>query len=197
MVLAHHETRPNGTPKTEGYHCDEIPAESPEPDRAEGAQRDADPARGRGADGVRDPGTFDSGTFNSGTFDSGTLEAGDHPVPRHPALEPPSGAGVSERRQRLDRLVFGIAATVSLAFVAWGLVSTASLGAATSSGVAWVVANTGWLFALVASAFVVVIIWLAAGRYGAIRLGRDDEEPEFSTVSWVAMMFSAPAWASA
>jgi choline/carnitine/betaine transport len=51
--------------------------------------------------------------------------------------------------------------------------------------------NMGWLFVLTASAFVVFVIWLAAGRFGAIPLGTDDEEPEFRTVSWIAMMFSA------
>lgn len=119
---------------------------------------------------------------------------GDDSVPAavaHPALDPPAGSGISEKRHRIDWIVFGIAAGLSLAFVTLGLVSTASLGEVTSTGVAWVVQNTGWLFALVASAFVVVVIWLAASRYGAIRLGRDDEVPEFRTASWVAMMFSA------
>jgi choline/carnitine/betaine transport len=44
---------------------------------------------------------------------------------------------------------------------------------------------------LTASGFVLFVLWLALGRYGTIPLGRDDEEPEFNGVSWVAMMFSA------
>lgn len=51
--------------------------------------------------------------------------------------------------------------------------------------------KTGWLFVLTASGFVVFVVWLAMSRYGNIPLGRDDEEPEFRTVSWIAMMFSA------
>ena len=51
--------------------------------------------------------------------------------------------------------------------------------------------NTGWLFALTASGFVVFVLWLALGKFGNIPLGCDDEEPEFRTISWVAMMFSA------
>ena len=35
------------------------------------------------------------------------------------------------------------------------------------------------------------MIFLALSRYGRIKLGNDDDEPEFSTTSWVAMMFSA------
>ena len=34
-------------------------------------------------------------------------------------------------------------------------------------------------------------IWLALSRYGTIKLGRDDDEPEFGTVSWLAMLFAA------
>src|SRR6476660_5830989 len=52
-------------------------------------------------------------------------------------------------------------------------------------------ANTGWLFVLTSSGVVVFVLWLALSRFGNITLGRDDEEPEFKTVSWVAMMFSA------
>ena len=44
---------------------------------------------------------------------------------------------------------------------------------------------------LVATAFVVFVIWLAMGRFGDITLGNDGEKPEFRTVSWIAMMFSA------
>jgi BCCT family betaine/carnitine transporter len=35
----------------------------------------------------------------------------------------------------------------------------------------------------------VFLIWLAASRYGRVRLGGADSEPEFRTPSWLAMMF--------
>ena len=44
---------------------------------------------------------------------------------------------------------------------------------------------------LASTCFVIIVAVLAFSRFGRIRLGRDDERPEFSTVSWVAMMFSA------
>ncbi len=65
------------------------------------------------------------------------------------------------------------------------------LGSTSGTALTWVEENLGWLFVLLASGFVVFVIWLAASRYGAIPLGRDDEQPELRTVSWVAMMFSA------
>ncbi|MCR8671244.1 BCCT family transporter [Agrococcus sp. HG114] len=94
-------------------------------------------------------------------------------------------------RHPVDRVVFGVAAAVALAFVLWGALATESLGAASAAGLDWVVQNAGWLFALAASGFVIFIVWIAASRFGRIPLGDDGEEPEFSTVSWIAMMFSA------
>ncbi len=107
----------------------------------------------------------------------------------HPALESP----VEEHSVEggLDRLVFGVTAVLALGFVAWGFVDTGSLGSVSSSALSWTVTSMGWLFVLTASAFVVFVIWLAAGRFGDIPLGNDNEEPEFNTVSWIAMMFSA------
>ncbi|WSV87582.1 BCCT family transporter [Nocardia sp. NBC_01009] len=75
--------------------------------------------------------------------------------------------------------------------MAWGIVDHAGLGSASADAQSWVITNTGWLFVLIASAFVVYVIWLAASRYGKIPLGADDEKPEFRTTSWIAMMFSA------
>jgi BCCT family betaine/carnitine transporter len=46
-----------------------------------------------------------------------------------------------------------------------------------------------YLFAGVAT--LLLLIWLAMGRYGKVRLASGDEQPEFSTLSWVAMLFCA------
>ncbi|TNF87010.1 MAG: BCCT family transporter, partial [Gammaproteobacteria bacterium] len=41
------------------------------------------------------------------------------------------------------------------------------------------------------SFMLIASIWLALSRYGEIKLGRDDDEPEFSTISWLTMLFAA------
>ena len=61
--------------------------------------------------------------------------------------------------------------------------STDSLASVSSDSLSWTMRNTGWLFVLTSSAFVVFVLWLALSRYGNIPLGRDDEEPEFRTIS--------------
>ena len=119
--------------------------------------------------------------------DALTTSASD--VVPHPALDVPTPPRA--QREGLDKVVFGVTALLAIAFLAWGFVSTGSLADASGQALSWVLDDAGWLFVLTASAFVVFVIWLAASRFGEIKLGRDDEEPEFRTSSWVAMMFSA------
>lgn len=90
-----------------------------------------------------------------------------------------------------DRVVFGVTAVLTVAFVLWGSVATDTLGRVSGSMLAGLIRNGGWAFVLAASGFVIFALWLAISRYGRIPLGREDEEPEFRTVSWIAMMFSA------
>ncbi|MFI8997631.1 BCCT family transporter [Streptomyces sp. NPDC053542] len=97
----------------------------------------------------------------------------------------------SARPAQTDRVVFGVTALLTLAFIVWGATSTKSLENASNTMLDWLIKNGGWAFVLAASAFVIFAIWLAISKYGRITLGAEGEEPEFRTVSWIAMMFSA------
>jgi choline/carnitine/betaine transport len=108
-----------------------------------------------------------------------------------PLPDPAAPITTAEQRQPVDWWIFGIAAGLVVAFLVWGFASVDSLSAVSSAVLAGVMEAGGWAFVLVASAFVVFTLWLAFSSYGKIPLGRDDEGPEFRTVSWVAMMFSA------
>ncbi|WP_051855819.1 BCCT family transporter [Streptomyces sp. NRRL B-1347] len=96
-----------------------------------------------------------------------------------------------DRSPQTDRVVFGVTAVLTLAFVVWGATATDTLEDVSSDMLEGLIHNGGWAFMLAASGFVVFALWLAVSRYGKITLGREGEEPEFRTVSWVAMMFSA------
>ncbi len=56
---------------------------------------------------------------------------------------------------------------------------------------AWVIRSFGWFYMLAVAIFLVTAIVLAFGRHGGIRLGADEETPEFGNGSWFAMLFSA------
>ena len=51
--------------------------------------------------------------------------------------------------------------------------------------------NFSWLYVLAASVFILFLILLCAGQLGNIRLGGDNEEPEYPFLSWVSMLFAA------
>ncbi|BDZ50274.1 choline transporter [Frondihabitans sucicola] len=44
---------------------------------------------------------------------------------------------------------------------------------------------------LVAAAFVGFVLWIGFSRFGDIVLGKDEDKPEFSTVSWFSLLFAA------
>lgn len=47
-----------------------------------------------------------------------------------------------------------------------------------------------WLFLLITASALIFAAWLAFGPYGHVKLGEADEKPEYSTVHWIAMMFT-------
>ena len=55
----------------------------------------------------------------------------------------------------------------------------------------WVVGHFDWFFTVAVTLFLVFLVLLAFSRYGDIRLGPDDAQPEFSFASWTAMLFAA------
>ncbi|CAA9228915.1 MAG: Glycine betaine transporter OpuD [uncultured Acidimicrobiales bacterium] len=91
----------------------------------------------------------------------------------------------------VDMLVFGVAAVLAVGFVLVGAVWPEELAERTSTALTWVTNSFGWLFVLTSAAFVLFSAYLALTRYGNIKLGPDDSVPEFSTFSWVSMMFAA------
>nr|WP_312885616.1 BCCT family transporter [Lipingzhangella halophila] len=92
---------------------------------------------------------------------------------------------------RTDWVVFGVNALIMFVLVGWGVVSKDTLSASAQTALDWLLQNIGWGLVLAATGFVAFVIWLALSRYGRIPLGKDGEKPEFRTVSWIAMMFSA------
>ena len=55
----------------------------------------------------------------------------------------------------------------------------------------WISDSLGWLYILAVAGFLFAVLFVALSRYGNLRLGPDDARPEFSYLSWVAMLFAA------
>ena len=66
-----------------------------------------------------------------------------------------------------------------------------SAGAALQALYDFIAAEFGIAYLLASVGAIGFLVWLAASRFGHLRLGGDDEQPEFGQLSWVAMLFCA------
>lgn len=92
---------------------------------------------------------------------------------------------------KVDKSIFGISALISILFVLWGALTPESAGKSFSAALAFFIDNFGWSYMLVVTIFLVFCLFVAFSKYGGIKLGKDDEKPEYSTWAWFAMLFSA------
>ena len=100
------------------------------------------------------------------------------------------GAGESAARA-IDWGVAAPALILVLAIAVWAIAVPEGFGRASSAAFTWLVDTLGWAFIIAAVVFFIAMIALAFSPLGHIRLGRDGEQPEFSTTGWIAMMFAA------
>ena len=92
---------------------------------------------------------------------------------------------------RVNMLIFGVSALLILGFSAYGGLFP-EVAASRFDGIqSWIVGNLGWFYVLAVTGFLVFALVLAFSRYGAVKLGPDDSEPDYSYLSWFAMLFSA------
>lgn len=49
----------------------------------------------------------------------------------------------------------------------------------------------GWFYILSVSLFIIFLLLISGSRLGDIKLGNDDERPEYSFISWIAMLFAS------
>lgn len=84
-----------------------------------------------------------------------------------------------------------VSAGLILAIVVWGVLAPATLGAVFDTALAVITRNFGWFYLWVVLGLVVMALVLAFSRYGDLKLGGEDDEPEFSIGAWFAMLFAA------
>jgi glycine betaine transporter len=87
--------------------------------------------------------------------------------------------------------VFWVTVAISAAFCLWGVFALDSFSSVLTAVVGWITSGLGWVYMLITTFFLVFVIYLAFSRYGKIKLGRDEDEPEFGYFAWFAMLFQA------
>jgi glycine betaine transporter len=97
----------------------------------------------------------------------------------------------STGKKGIDQIMLIVISIVIGALVVWGIITPKGLEAATSAALAFITSNLGWFFLIVIFLFVIAMIIIMFSKWGKIRLGGQDEKPEFSTMAWFAMLFAA------
>ena len=87
--------------------------------------------------------------------------------------------------------VFWISAGLVLLFVIGVLMAPEAAKGAFDGAKWWSIGAFDWLFMVGGNIFVLFCLLLIVLPVGKIRLGGDDAKPEFSTLSWFAMLFAA------
>ena len=84
-----------------------------------------------------------------------------------------------------------VSAGLILAIVLWGVIAPDALDAVFEGALAVITRDFGWLYLWVVLGLVVFALVLAFSRYGDLKLGGEDDEPEFTIGSWFSMLFAA------
>ncbi|MGM0873433.1 MAG: glycine betaine uptake BCCT transporter [Bacillota bacterium] len=87
--------------------------------------------------------------------------------------------------------VFWISIVITSVFVGWGVIAPDQLGVIMDQTKAFFLSSFGWFYQLSATFFLIFAIFLIFSKYGKIKLGADDDKPEFKRSTWFAMLFSA------
>ena len=107
------------------------------------------------------------------------------PIPEE-AAEPNAG-----RRMEINPPVFFVSASLILAFALFGALAPELASRVFAAVQALIVADFGWFYIAAVAGFLVFVLFLMFSRYGDVKLGPDDSEPDYSYLSWFAMLFSA------
>jgi glycine betaine transporter len=87
--------------------------------------------------------------------------------------------------------VFIASVSLTIIFILWGAFAPDNLEVVSGKAQGFLQEHFGWFYLMSASAILLFTIYLAFSKYGKIKLGKDDDEPEYSRFSWFAMLFSA------
>lgn len=91
----------------------------------------------------------------------------------------------------LNKVVFFLSATLILLFSLVTILFNDHANQLITQILNWVSRTFSWYYLLAATLYLVFVLFIALSRYGDIKLGPKHSKPEFSLLSWSAMLFSA------
>ncbi|MDO4795804.1 MAG: choline BCCT transporter BetT [Brachymonas sp.] len=97
----------------------------------------------------------------------------------------------SQRAGHLNTAVFYASSALIFSIILFAVIAPEMADRSFKAVQAQIVANGSWYYVLTVAIILLTVIYLGISRYGNIRLGPDHSKPDYSDVSWFAMLFSA------
>ena len=96
-----------------------------------------------------------------------------------------------EKQTSFNPLVIGATLFFVVLLVAMILIAPEQTQTLLNAAKSGIFANFSWFYVLAFSVFLGFLVILSASNLGNIKLGNDEEEPDFGFLSWLAMLFAA------
>jgi choline/glycine/proline betaine transport protein/glycine betaine transporter len=96
-----------------------------------------------------------------------------------------------KQERSFDPLIFGVSATLTILFVLWSALFPDSMETVVNAVFSWTTEKWSWLYLWTAFLLVVASIMLLVTKFGAMKLGKPGDKPEFSNFAWFAMLFGS------
>jgi len=96
-----------------------------------------------------------------------------------------------EKQTSFNPLVIGVTLFFVVLLVAMILIAPEQTQTLLNTAKSGIFANFSWFYVLAFSVFLGFLVILSVSSLGNIKLGNDEEEPEFGFLSWLAMLFAA------
>lgn len=87
--------------------------------------------------------------------------------------------------------VFYISLAVAFVFILWGVFFPENVERILGYVNDFISSTFGWVYMLAMTGFVLFALFLVISPYGKIRLGRQDEEPQYKYFTWFSFLFTA------
>src|SRR5699024_31449 len=92
---------------------------------------------------------------------------------------------------RINKVVFWGSSICIVAIALWAMILPDNAESTIGVLVGWSSAGFGWFYILVATVILVFVIFLGVSRYGKTKLGPEHSKPDFTIMTWAAMLFAA------
>lgn len=115
---------------------------------------------------------------------------GDH-AERADAAPPETASPTVKGGNRIKPFVFFGSSAIILAVSVWAIITPTGAEGAIGTVVGWISTGFGWYYFLAATIFLIFVIFIAASRYGKVKLGPQHSRPDFNVFAWAAMLFAA------